>query len=124
MMEVNIDVAVPEDDASIRRLVKRQPVPGRITVAFEREPDFSLGCAVTGDDCQIVVARTAEDAEVVGVACRSVRHVFLNGSEQRLGYLGQLRVDERFRGRGLSPAGSRSSGNSMITTLFPHISHR
>ncbi len=105
MTQVNIALAVPEDDASIRQLVKRQPVPGRITVAFEREPDFSLGCAVTGDDCRILVARTAEDAEVVGVACRSVRRVFLNGREQRLGYFGQLRVDERFRGRWLVSRG-------------------
>ena len=105
MMHVNVDFAAPADDAAIRRLVKRQPVPGRITVAFEREPDFSLGCAVTGDDCRILVARTGEDAEVVGVACRSVRHVFVNGREQRLGYLGQLRVDERFRGRWLVSRG-------------------
>lgn len=105
MTHVNLDFAAPQDDASIRQLVKRQPVPGRITVAFEREPDFSLGCAVTGDDCRILVARTAEGADVVGVACRSVRQVFLNGSEQRLGYLGQLRVDERFRGRWLVSRG-------------------
>jgi hypothetical protein len=105
MMQINLDFADPRDDASIRRLVKRQPVPGRITVAFEREPDFSLGCAVTGDDCRILVARTAEDGEVVGVACRSARHVFVNGREQRLGYLGQLRVDERFRGRWLVSRG-------------------
>jgi hypothetical protein len=105
MMHVDVDFAMPEDDASIRRLVKRQPVPGRVTVAFEREPDFSLGCAVTGDDCRILVARAVEDSEVVGVACRSVRNVFLNGSEQRLGYLGQLRVDERFRGRWLVSRG-------------------
>jgi hypothetical protein len=105
MMRVYVDFAVPEDDASIRHLVKHQPVPGRVTVAFEREPDFSVGCAVTGDDCRILVARTVEDAEVVGVACRSVRHVFVNGSEQRLGYLGQLRVDERFRGRWLVSRG-------------------
>jgi len=105
MTHVNIALAAPQDDASIRQLVKRQAVPGRISIAFEREPDFSLGCAVTGDDCQILVARTKEDAEVVGVACRSIRQVFLNGNEQRLGYLGQLRVDDRFRGRWLVSRG-------------------
>ncbi|HEX7288554.1 MAG TPA: hypothetical protein VF532_20385 [Candidatus Angelobacter sp.] len=107
MMPVTIDFAGPADDVAIRRLVKRESVPGRITVTFEREPDFSLGCAVTGEDCRILVARAAEDGEVVGVACRSVRHVFVNGREQRLGYLGQLRVDERFRGRWLVARGFR-----------------
>jgi hypothetical protein len=104
MMRVSVNLAGPADDAAIRLLMRRQPVPGRVTLTFEREPDFSLGCAVTGDDCRILVARS-EDHEIVGVACASVRNVFVNGREQRLGYLGQLRVDERFRGRWLVSRG-------------------
>src|SRR5206468_2662326 len=68
-------------------------------------PDFSLGCAVTGDNCRIVVARSVEDGEIVAVACRAIRHLFLNGRAQRIGYLGQLRVHERFRGRWLVSRG-------------------
>jgi hypothetical protein len=78
-------------------------MPGRIRLAFAREPSFARGCAVTGDDCRIVVARARE--EIVGVACRSVRNVFLSGRETRIGYLGQLRVDDRFRGRWLVSRG-------------------
>jgi len=102
-MELTIEFAAPFDDAAIRALLRRQPMPGRIQLAFHREPDFSLGCAVTGDDYRIVVARAPE--EIVGVACRSARRVFINGREQRIGYLGQLRVDERFRGRWLVARG-------------------
>jgi hypothetical protein len=105
MMQFRVDLATAGDDAAIRGLYRSQPMPGRISVAFEREPDFSLGCAVTGEDCQIVVARTALDGEVAGVACRSSRRVYLNGREQRIGYLGQLRIDERFRGRWLVSRG-------------------
>lgn len=104
-MQFRLDLATAGDDAAIRGLYRSQPMPGRISVAFEREPDFSLGCRVTGEDCQIVVARTADDREIAGVACRSSRQVYLNGSEQRLGYLGQLRIDERFRGRWLVSRG-------------------
>jgi hypothetical protein len=60
---------------------------------------------VTGDHCRIVVARRVEDGAIVGVACRSIRQVFVNGREQRVGYLGQLRVEERFRGRWLVSRG-------------------
>ncbi|HEY8133975.1 MAG TPA: hypothetical protein VII12_19015, partial [Thermoanaerobaculia bacterium] len=102
-MELTVEFAAPSDDAAIRALLRRQPMPGRIQLAFHREPDFSLGCAVTGDDYRIVVARAPE--EIVGVACRSARRVFINGREQRIGYLGQLRVDERFRGRWLVARG-------------------
>jgi hypothetical protein len=104
-MELVVALAGPADDAGIRRLVGRQVMPGRIRLALPREPDFSLGCVVTGDECRIVVARSLEDGAIVGVACRAIRHVFVNGREQRLGYLGQLRVDERFRGRWLVSRG-------------------
>ena len=55
--------------------VRSQAMPGRISLALPRDPDFSLGCAVTGDQCRIVVARSVEDGAIVGVACRSIRHV-------------------------------------------------
>src|SRR5712691_7236588 len=109
-MELTVDFAAPADDAGIRGLLRRQAMPGRISLAFPRDPDFSLGCAITGDDYKIVVARSAD--EIVGVACRSVRHVFINGRPERLGYLGQLRVDERFRGRFLV-----SRGFSLLAQL-------
>src|SRR5262249_30090395 len=48
------------------------------------------------------------------VACSSHRDVFVNGTEQRLGYLGQLRIDERFRGRWLI-----SRGFSLLRELHP-----
>jgi hypothetical protein len=104
-MDVTIELAGPADDAGIRGLVRRQVMPGRVRLSMPREPDFTLGCAVTGDDCRILVARSGEDGEVVGVACRSTRRVFINGREQRIGYLGQLRLDERFRGRWLVSRG-------------------
>jgi len=105
MMQFRVDLAVAADDAAIRGLYRSQPMPGRISVAFEREPDFSLGCRVTGEECQIVVARTSTGGEIAAVACRSARRLYVNGSEQRLGYLGQLRIDERFRGRWLVSRG-------------------
>jgi hypothetical protein len=104
-MNVVVDFARPGDDAGVRRLVETQTMPGRVRMSFCREPNFSIGCAVTGDDCRILVARAEPDGEIVGVACRSVRRVFLNGREQRIGYLGQLRVDQRWRGRWLVSRG-------------------
>lgn len=104
-MDTVVDFAGPEDDAGIRELVRQHALPGRVRLAFPREPDFSIGCAVTGDTYRIVVARAPESGEVVGVACRSTRRVFLNGAEHRVGYLGQLRLDDRFKGRWLVARG-------------------
>jgi hypothetical protein len=104
-MQLAIQLATPADDEAIRQLLRREPMPGRIRVTYRREPEFRLGCEVTGDDCQVLVARRQDNGEVVGVASRSVRRVFVNGREQRLGYLGQLRIDPRFRGRWLVSRG-------------------
>jgi hypothetical protein len=112
LMQVEIALATAADDVAIRGLCRREAIPGKITVRYEREPDFSLGCSVTGDEFQVVVARDREDGEVVGVACRSTREMFVNGLPRRIGYLGQLRVDQRFRGRWLV-----SRGFSMLREL-------
>lgn len=104
-MQLEVTLATPADDEAIRELLRRQPMPGRIRLTYEREPEFRLGCEVTGDDCQVLVARPENRAEIVGIACRSVRQVFINGLPRRIGYLGQLRVDSRFRGRWLVSRG-------------------
>jgi hypothetical protein len=80
-------------------------MPGRVRIAYCREPAFSIGCGVTGADVRVIVARSEESGEIVGVACRSIRQVFLDGREQRIGYLGHLRVDDRYRGRWLVARG-------------------
>ena len=104
-MQVAVDLARPADDAGIRRLLREQAMPGRIRLALTRDPDFSIGCAATGEQHHVVVARAVESGDVVGVACRSTRQVFLNGHECRIGYLSQLRVDDRFHGRWLVSRG-------------------
>ena len=104
-MNVSIEFAGAGDDAAIRGLLRRQTMPGRVRLAFCRDPEFAIGCAVTGDHPRVLVAREGGTGDVVGVACRSTREVFLNGQPARIGYFGQLRVDERFRGRWLVSRG-------------------
>ena len=116
-MQFSIQFATPADDAAIRQLLRREPMPGRIRVTYQREPEFRLGCEVTGEDCQVLVARRQDSDEIVGVASRSVRRVFVNGREQRVGYLGQLRIDPRFRGRWLVSRAPLSPDSSNFRIL-------
>jgi hypothetical protein len=104
-MALQVELATPADDPAIRGLCRRETVPGHISLAYEREPDFSLGCRVTGDTFQVLVARERHSGQIAGVACRSTRHVFVNGAPRRLGYLGQLRIGMQFRGRWLVSRG-------------------
>jgi hypothetical protein len=102
--EVAFEIATRADDAGIRRLLSANPIPGKIRIRYEREPDYFAGCATMGAT-QVLVARA--DAQVVGVACRSIRPMFINGEPAPVGYLGQLRVDPQFRGRWLVLRGFR-----------------
>jgi hypothetical protein len=98
MSEVAFSLATREDDAGIRRLLARNPMPGRIRVRYEREPSYFDGLSTMGST-QVLVARA--DERVVGVACRAIRSLYINGEAASVGYLGQLRVDQAFRGRWL-----------------------
>lgn len=103
----HFELAHPGDDAAIRRLLRQNPVPGQLALTYEREPDYWAGCAVFGHTCQTLVARSAENGEVVGLATRALRTLFVNGEAEEVGYIGGLRVDKAHRGRWLVPLGFR-----------------
>ena len=102
--DVAFSIATREDDAGIRRLLSSNPIPGKIRIRYEREPDYFAGCATMGTT-QVLVARA--DERVIGVACRAIRPMFINGERAEVGYLGQLRVDPNFHGRWLVLRGFR-----------------
>lgn len=109
-MSFRLYLAKEEDEADIRRLFRTNPVPGHATVTYEREPNFFLGCGVTGHSHQVLVARHEPTGELAGVVCRAKRRVWIDGQEQDVGYLSGVRVDERFRGRWLVPRGLKFLG--------------
>lgn len=104
-MDFTFDLATPSDDLALRRLLATNPIPGSVTVTYEREPDYFLGSATMGHFWQVPVARVHPNGEIAGVACRAVRLRFVNGQVQPVGYLSQLRVDRRFQGHGLTARG-------------------
>jgi ribosomal protein S18 acetylase RimI-like enzyme len=94
-----VDLAVPEDDPEIRRLLRDNPMEGAIRLSLEREPNAFLAVAVEGDSHVTVVARDQDTGRILGLGTRSVGNVFINGEPCRLGYLSQLRVDRSARGK-------------------------
>jgi hypothetical protein len=94
-----VDLARPEDDPEIRRLLRDNPMDGAIRVSLEREPNAFLAAAVEGEPHATVVARDPESGRILGMGTRAVWNAFVNGEPCRLGYLSQLRVDRAARGR-------------------------
>jgi hypothetical protein len=106
-MEFSFNIAAPADDPALRQLLAANPMPGHITVTFEREPDYFVGCGTMGHFYQVITAKHQPDNELAGVVCRSTRPLFINGQVEEVGYLSQLRIDQRFRGRWLLRPGAR-----------------
>ena len=97
-MRVTFEPATAAHDAVLRRLIAANPMEGRVTLAFEREPSYFLASAVQAPFHQVVVGRDARTGEVVGVGTRAVRSGFVNGRIVPVGYLADLRLDPRYRG--------------------------
>jgi len=80
--------------------LRENPLPGKIVLAYEREPTYFAAAGIEGPFHQTLVARDAATGEVLGCANRSVRSLFVNGEARPVGYMSQLRLDPRLR-RGL-----------------------
>jgi hypothetical protein len=102
-----IELATAEDDPELRELLRSSPIPGQISVTFEREPSFFDSCRVRGDFFQVGVGRDRRTGEIIGVGTRSIAPGFINGQPQPLGYLADLRLDPQYRGGMLIARGYR-----------------
>lgn len=84
------------DDAAIRDLLRRVPVPGAVSIAFTREPRYFDAIDVEGHAPRVAVAE--REGRIVGIGLSARRTVFLNGVPREIGYLGTLRLDPSAKG--------------------------
>ncbi|RPJ52646.1 MAG: hypothetical protein EHM24_34035 [Acidobacteria bacterium] len=117
--DVEVRLARESDDADIRALLRATPVEGRVVLTYEREPDYFLGCSTIGPRVQTLVARQRATGDLVALACRAVRPLWVNGVIQEVGYLGHLRVSPRYRGRSLVQRGFRLLGTLDRDSSLP-----
>ena len=107
MSRFQIELARPEDDLPLRRLLAANSMEGSIELAFLREPSYFLATSVQAPFHQVVVARDSHGGEPVGVGFRGVRPTYLNGEAVPVGYLADLRLAEEYRGGSLVARGYR-----------------
>ncbi len=99
---IRISLAGKQDESELRDLLRKQPLPGWVTLSFEREPNYFDAAACEGERHQVLVARERSDAgettDVAGICARAVRRVFVDGEAQWLGYLSQFRTTAEWQG--------------------------
>ena len=112
-----VRLATRADEPEIRALVGATAMPGAVAVRFAREPDYFEGTTIMGDPCDVVVVRERRTGRLAGFGCRAERRAFVNGRAQRVGYIGQIRAADGYRGRWLvqrAMAWLRESGHTDL----------
>lgn len=88
-----IRLATPADDAALRRLLRDSPMPGSISLTYEREPDYFIAARMEGALSQTLVKVEDATGEIEGMGTRIVRPMYLNGGVREIGYMSHARAD-------------------------------
>ena len=73
MGRVVFEPATAADDAGLRRLMAQSPMPGGISIAFEREPSYFHAVEVQGRFWQVLLGRDVDTGDLVGVGTRTIK---------------------------------------------------
>lgn len=105
MSRFRFDLAAPDADADLRRVLAETPMGGHVAVTFRREPSWFAAASIDGRLVQVVACRDGDTGRVVGFGCRCVRELYVNGRPEAVGYLSSLRLLRQYRNRGLVARG-------------------
>ncbi len=64
MPSLKFELARAEDDPGLRRLLRANPMPGSISLSFEREPNYFNASLIEGRFHQTLVAHEMEAAKL------------------------------------------------------------
>jgi len=100
---VNFILAGQEHERGLRELLSSTPMPGWICVAFNTNPDFFQAMRIHGRFNQTLVA--VEGDRVLGMGCRSIKPMLVDGNRMDIGYLSGLRLLPDIRRSGVLARG-------------------
>ena len=69
-MTYSYEVAEEKDESELRRFIASMPMPGAISIRFERNPDYFAASPVEGSFSETLIVR-AEDGSVTGLGNRA-----------------------------------------------------
>lgn len=97
-MSTRIELATPQDEKDLRQLLLQTSMPGKIRLQNSRDPHFFNSLDVLGKYNQILVTRNIS-GNIVGSGIRSIKPMYINNEIQQIGYLSNLRLEKKYRGK-------------------------
>lgn len=119
-MRFDFSIAEKSDDPAIRHLLARNPMPGPVSVTFEREPDYFAGHNVMGDRCVTIKATDRSNGTLAAIASMASMDRFIGGRPTAVGYFGQLRIDHQHRGY-MIPLRAAEYVRHLVSDGWPEI---
>ncbi len=86
-------LATSTDNASLCRLLRESPLPGSISLSYEREPDYFIAARMEGRLSQTLLMEEPNTGELIGAGTRIICPLYLNGEAREVGYMGHLRAN-------------------------------
>lgn len=91
-------LATMAEEGALRSILRQTSMPGKISLSFQREPDFFLAEHAGNSSSQVIVVQDAESNKIVGFGCRGLRRAYVDGETKTIGYLAGLRGLPEVRG--------------------------
>ncbi len=107
MTRFQFSLADDNDDMALRKRMSNDVLQGSIAVSFRREPSYFSGTAIQGEQAQVIKCVDRQSGQLAGLGARLQLDAFINGQQQRIGYLSDLRGDSDYRGGTLLARGYR-----------------
>ncbi len=86
------------EDGALRAVLRQTPMSGDISLAFHREPSFFIAEQAGNIKSQTLIYQDEESGKVTGIGGRSVRNLYVDGTQKTIGYLSMLRLLPEVRG--------------------------
>ncbi|MEW5801887.1 MAG: hypothetical protein AB1847_07240 [bacterium] len=87
----------PEDKEQILEILEQNDFKGRISILYTRRPNAYASLKKEGDEVSIVVCKDSQKNKIVGFGACGVRKLYINGKEEKAGYLFALRERKEYK---------------------------
>lgn len=94
---VTFSLATQRDDHDLRRLLRETPMPGAISLTFQREPNYFHSTHHDSAEHQTLLCKDPQGV-LLGMATRTTRATHHHSQSRITGYLSQLRLAHNARG--------------------------
>ncbi len=87
----SFEIVGPEADAALRSILRKTSMEGSVSLSFRREPNFFVADQMGNVESQVMAIRDTTTSDLIGLACRAVRNLYIDGIPRNVGYLSNLR---------------------------------